>query len=70
MLLEEKSKGRRISREVTQKEKTLITSIVGTVGDEAENCSWGKLNEMVIGIKDEGLEWIGMQKARGEQSLA
>jgi len=45
---------------VTYKEKTLITSIVGTDGDEAENRRWGKLNEMVIGIKDEGLEWIGM----------
>jgi hypothetical protein len=29
---------------------------VGTDGDEAENRRWGKLNEMVIGIKDEGLE--------------
>jgi hypothetical protein len=29
---------------------------VGTDGDEAENRRWGKLNEMVIGIKDEGVE--------------
>jgi hypothetical protein len=34
----------------------LITSIVGTDGGEAGKRRRGKLNEIVIGIKDEGPE--------------
>jgi hypothetical protein len=42
----------------------MITSIVGTDGDEAENRRWGKLNEIVIGIKDEGLSGLGCRKLK------
>jgi hypothetical protein len=42
----------------------MITSIVGTDGDEAEYRRWGKLNESVIGIKDEGLSGLGCGKLK------
>lgn len=55
-MLIKKHKQKKILREVTEKERRLITSIVGTDGGEAEKRRRRKLNEMVIGIKDERLE--------------